>query len=64
MDPKSMEILIDNEREWRRHMVIKVDNLTEQISNLKSRSLVVEVIGGALFALMLVLIQIGWNPVK
>lgn len=58
MDERTISALIDNEREWRRHMITKVEVLVEEVSKLKSRSLVVEIIGGSLFLVLLALIQI------
>lgn len=55
MDRDDLGLL--NEREWRQYLVAKVDAIHEAQAEIIAWNLVFRVVGGALFALLLVLIE-------
>lgn len=67
MDEKTIEALIDNEKEWRRFIVNELEVITviqERISKIEAWNLVFRIIGAVMFALLLAMIETGFSLTK
>jgi len=58
MDECKVSALIENEKEWRRHVVQKIDVIENRLSDHMAWQLVFRVIGASLFAILIALIEL------
>lgn len=61
MDRKSVDSLIDNEREWRIFLIEKIDRIEEKLTNHMAWNLVFRVLGSSVFAITLVWVEYKLN---
>lgn len=57
MDEGIQNALLENDREWRRYMIEKIEELHKEMMMLKAWSLVFRLAGTAAFTILLVLFE-------
>jgi len=56
MDECQMDQLLENEREWRRHVVEQLERIKETQATMHAWNLVFRLAGGALFTILLTIV--------
>lgn len=66
MDDKNLELLMENDREWRRFMIDRVEKLGERMTSTEKWNFLFQVVGSAFFsvAMLLLAVWVEWkiNP--
>lgn len=58
MDERQLNLLMENDREWRKYMIEKLDSLSTEVSEMKAWNLTFRVLGSAVFSIALAVVAL------